>query len=67
MENRKTKKPNDPLLCRKKESKRGFEVPKKPIMCLRKKTTSKYTIVIKKKICKVWKKVELKIVKINLR
>ena len=29
MENRKTKKPNDPLLCRKKESKRGFEVPKK--------------------------------------
>ena len=43
MENRKTKKPNDPLLCRKKESKRGFEVPKEPIMCLRKKkTTSKY-------------------------
>ena len=30
MENRKTKKPNDPLLCRKKESNRGFEVPKKP-------------------------------------
>ena len=52
------KKPNDPLLCRKKESNRGFEVPKKPDNVFEEKNyflVYYSAMVIKKKTSKVWK------------